>query len=80
MAGKQSSFILQEDIAKLASLLGGKDCILLGGSALPFYGVNRGTKDIDAEIPLADLKLINTITSSMNESGIDVDISSSVSG
>ncbi len=44
MAGKQSSFILQEDIAKLASLLGGKDCILLGDSTLPFYSVNRGTK------------------------------------
>lgn len=68
------------DIRRVAELIG-EPFILLGGAALPFYGVSRGTEDVDVEIfRAASFEDVSALADKIKGAGIDGDISANASG
>jgi len=74
MHGKKKKF------NKLASLIHGYKCILSGGAALPFYGADHGTVDIDLEIQNAGYEQIEKINTQIEAAGIEADVTGDSSG
>lgn len=71
--------ITREDVERVAALVG-KPLIVLGGAALPFYGVERGTVDIDIEVQTTTFEEIDAIDARLKAAGVDGDVSGNASG
>ncbi|MDX8410941.1 MAG: DUF6036 family nucleotidyltransferase [Mariprofundaceae bacterium] len=71
--------VTHEDIERLSALIQ-QPCIVLGGAALPFYGVQRGTEDIDIEIQATSYEEVAEISERLKSEGIDGDVSGDASG
>jgi len=65
---------------ELAARLVNTPLILIGGAALPFYGVERGTVDIDFEIQTDSVELIASANEKLEAAGISADASGDING
>lgn len=54
--------------------------LLVGGAALPFYGVNRGTLDIDLEIQADSQEEFDRIREAIEASGLVADVTANFEG
>lgn len=78
MAGKES--VDRQDIEKLDEILDEKKCILFGGASLLFYGISRGTKDVDVELINGTTEQALNTEKLLNSANIPNDVTNNSSG
>jgi hypothetical protein len=66
------------DLERLGEIPGRK--ILVGGAALPFYGVSRGTLDIDLEVEVASPEELEKVRNALERAGIPADVTADFEG
>jgi len=71
-------YIDMDDIRKVVAIPFRK--IIIGGAALPFYGVKRGTTDIDMQVNVTSMEELEAVQKHCDDLGLNVEISANVSG
>ncbi len=66
------------DLERLGEIPGRK--ILVGGAALPFYGVTRGTLDIDLEVEVSSPEELEKVRNVLERAGIAADVTADFEG